>query len=462
LEVLKRVGISTAGLFVVLTLADVCSATGYDSVALQAAEVLGAAGPVADKTMELYVGSVKTLKLGTVTRLAVGNDSVVSASVLDSGEVLIIPKAEGLTDLQVWSNGNHPSVFRIRVDAVPQDDRVATVKAVMTSFPDVNVRDANGTIVLSGFVAPDEFGRFGEMVGKLDKTVSTVRPRPVSGLHPLVEFDVRIVEINKKYERNLGIRWDTLSPGPAFGTVSTLIPNSHFGVVSAGTQNVNTSDLKDMLGSIGPGNGGINSYLGMTSIIGSQLNLLQENGAARVLAEPRLSTLSGETAKFLAGGQLPVAVLNEFGQPVVEYKDYGIKLEISPTVDAQNNIRSTIKAEVSSIDKGTVVNGVPGLLDRSTESTINSRPGDTIAISGLVNVTDSRTLDKMPYLGSIPILGALFKSKDFQEQRTDLVMLVTPRLQSANEPVPASIQTNVDQLHRVLGGSSKIDSKLIE
>jgi pilus assembly protein CpaC len=446
-----------------LTLGTVCAAVPNGSaIVLQAAEMLGAAGPVADSTLNLYVGSVKTLKLGNVKRLAVGNDAVVSASVLDSGEVLVIPKAEGLTDVQVWSDSGRPRVFRIRVTAVPTDDRVQTIKTVMASFPDVSVRESNGTIVLSGFVAPDEFARFGQMVGSFDKVVSTVRPRPVSGLHPLVEFDVRIVEISKKYERNLGIRWDTLSPGPSFGTVTTVIPNNHFGVVGTSTQNVQKSDLQDMLGSVSSGAAGMNSYLGWTSIIGSQLNLLQENGAARVLAEPRLSTLSGETAKFLAGGQLPVAILNEFGQPVVDYKDYGIKLEISPTVDEQNNIRSSIKTEVSSIDNGTVVNGVPGLLDRSTESVINSRPGDTIAISGLVNVTDSRVLDKMPFLGSVPILGALFKSKDFQQQRTDLVMLVTPRLQSANEPVATDVQSNIEQMHRVFGGSSKIDSKLIE
>jgi pilus assembly protein CpaC len=256
---------------------------------------------------------------------------------------------------------------------------------------------------------------------------------------------------------------------------SNLIPNGKIaippsngqpgsiGVVSQDPGGLFSSSLlTNMLGAVGSGKVGLNSYLGWTAGISSQIEMLQANNAARILAEPRLSTLSGETAKFLAGGELPIAILNEFGQPIVSFKDYGIMLNISPVADRDKNIHCGIHAEVSSIDNSTKINGVPGLLNRSTDATISARPGDTIAISGLVNVNDSRVVNQIPMLGDLPILGALFKDKEFQTSRTDLLILVTPRIEGLNEPVDPTIQQNIESLQGLLGGSSKLDTKLAE
>jgi pilus assembly protein CpaC len=452
---------SAAALATVGFLLFISSVAAQDAMSLQAADTLGNTSK-ADRTMELYVGSVKTMKFGSVRRIAVGNDSVLAASVLDSGQVLLIPKSAGLTDLQVWSGADQPKVFHIRVDGTPLDDRMATLRAVMASYPGVKIDEQNGTIILSGYVDQNQYDAYSNLVNKFDHTVSVVRAGSEVGLKNLVEFDVKIIEINKQYTKNLGVHWQDTVGGPAFGITSNLLPNNKFGVYSQDPGGTNTSQLDKLVATADPGKLTASAYLGWSAIIGSQLEILEANNAARVLAEPRLSTLSGETAKFLAGGELPVAILNEFGQPVVDYKDYGIKLDISPFVDQDNVIQSKIHAEVSSIDFGTKVNGVPGLLNRSTDSTIRCHAGQTIAISGLVNVNDSRAISKVPLLGSIPVLGTLFKSRDFQQQRTDLLILVTPRLQVPDEPVNVDVQRNVQQMEGLLGGSSKIDSKLME
>jgi pilus assembly protein CpaC len=122
-------------------------------------------------------------------------------------------------------------------------------------------------------------------------------------------------------------------------------------------------------------------------------------------------------ASFHSGGSYPLAILNEFGQPVVEMQDYGIRLDIEPMSDENNNIVSLIRAEMSSLDFSTVVNGVPGLLTRTTESVVNLRANETLIISGLVQTTDSKAVEKVPFLGDIPIFGELFKSKGFNEKK---------------------------------------------
>jgi len=140
-----------------------------------------------------------------------------------------------------------------------------------------------------------------------------------------------------------------------------------------------------------------------------------------------LSTRSGGEAKFLAGGQIPIVTAGALGATTVTYKDYGIKLNIKPVADDQDNISASITTEVSDIDpRFQAVQGNPGFLMRSTESEINVKSGQTIVISGLVDQRSSSSINKFPFLGDVPILGVLFKSENFRNNRSDLVIFVTP------------------------------------
>lgn len=407
--------------------------------------------------VEVYVGSVTTLHVGTVTRVVVGNDKVVSASVLKDGNVLLLGKSPGISEVYVWTKGDRRHFYKVRVYAQPQADKISLVRAVMAPFPNVTVEQHLGNTLLTGTVDARDFKRFQDLVKQLSNVVSLVKPQINVQIKKSIVFDVRIVEINRNYTRNLGVDWVNTASGPAFGVVSNIIPNSHFGVFTKDPD----INLGNLLNAVGTGSSTLSSYFGITTSIGSQLKLLQAEGVARVLAAPSLSTVSGEKATFLAGGDLPVATVNALGQTNVQFRQFGIQLDIEPVMDRNNNISCKIRAAVSSIDRSVVVNGVPGLRRRETTSTITARPGETIIISGLVNTADTRNADKVPGLGDIPILGRLFRSDDFQQKRTEMVMMVTPRIQQPNAPLSPRLQKANQKLPDVLSGVDKLDKSLM-
>ena len=188
-----------------------------------------------------------------------------------------------------------------------------------------------------------------------------------------------------------------------------------------------------MLSSLPPRVSPPRAYLGIATSITSQINLAVQQGDAYILATPELSTRSGGEAKFLAGGQIPIVTpASGLNPATVNYKDYGIKLSINPMADDRNNIMATIKTELSTIDPATGTPEQPGFLTRSTDSEINVRNGETIVLSGLVNTDLSNQVDKFPWLGDLPILGALFRSTNFRNNRSDLVIFVTPMIVDPN------------------------------
>lgn len=412
-----------------------------------------------EKTLRLHVGAVKSFRLGTVTEVIVGNDSVLGASVLASGEVLLIPKAAGLTDLQVWTEGQRQHRYRITVDATPIEDRLEVTRALLAEFQEVKVSVSQDKILLSGYVPVADQERFGAVASALPGAISLVKFEP-NARRDIVEMDVKILEVNKQYQKNLGIRWQDTLAGPTVGLAWNIHPNDQYSAVVAPSDS--TVDYGALLEAIGLSSGSPVGYVGWTTVLGSEIQLLQENGAGRSLAEPKLSTVSGEAASFLAGGEIPVAVLNEFGQPVVEFREYGIQLDIKPITDRDHFILSTVRAEVSSIDFSVQVNGVPGLLRRSTESVINARSGQTIVISGLVNTADSKSINMVPWLGQIPILGELFKSRSFQQQRTELLIFVTPRIVEPDSPLDPAATRHLLEMQKILGESSAINDVLVE
>lgn len=407
---------------------------------------------------EVYVGKVTTIEVGTVERVAVGNESIVSVTPLDNGEILLLGKSEGVSDVYVWTLGNRLRPFRVRVYAEPQADEVSRIETVLTGFPDVAVNRHLGMTILSGMVDGAQFERFESAIRSFDDVVSLVQPQLNIAIEDSIALDVRILEIDRSVQRQLGIRWADTTAGPAFGAVGVIKPNRNFGVYSESDSAV---DLEELLGSVGTGSARLSSFLGITTVFGSEIDLLQEEGAARTLAAPSLSTVSGEPAEFLAGGEIPVAVLNQFGQPVVEFHEFGIRLEVEPVMDRNHNIRARVAARISTVDFSTIVNGVPGFRERSTSSTITARPGDTIVLSGLVNLEDARNADKVPGLGSLPVLGELFRSRGFRKQRTELIVTVTPRIQQRNRPLDGELPVAEEELHKLLPADGELNKALM-
>src|SRR5690606_26614244 len=239
-----------------------------------------------------------------------------------------------------------------------------------------------------------------------------------AGRERMIAMDVRMVEIKRSALENIGVRWDPSANGPSFGIVGDIHRGSAFdpGGAAAGV------GLET-----GSGVAPFSALFGIATSIRSMINLLEQSGDAVVLAEPRLSCRSGATARFVAGGELPIPQAGNLGAIDVQFKEYGVKFDISPVAGSDGLIRAKVATEISSIDFDVQVKDVPGLLKRRAETEVSLREGETLIIAGLLRQDAAGHVDKVPGLGDVPVLGALFRSRMYREQQTDLVVFVTPR-----------------------------------
>ena len=248
----------------------------------------------------------------------------------------------------------------------------------------------------------------------------------------MVELDVQVVNFSKSALKNLGIQWQQSILGPSAGLVGDFHSNGLYrlGDVTGGGATPGNAlsgpggALTGLPLSVSP----FSSYLGLVTSLTSAINLAVSNGQAYILANPRLVTRSGQKASFLAGGEVPIPVAGALGTTSVIYKSYGVKLHIAPQVDAQGHILATLQTSLSQIDPHVTVNGYPGFLTRKTDAVVNVRPGQTIVLSGLIDSTGANDIDKVPGLGDLPVLGALFRSTQFQRNQSELVIFVTPHI----------------------------------
>ncbi|WP_416394992.1 type II and III secretion system protein family protein [Allohahella sp. A8] len=238
-------------------------------------------------------------------------------------------------------------------------------------------------------------------------------------LETMVEFNVQIMEFRKSALKQIGINWDDSVSGPVFALAAD----------GANTPILNSSNLGSINGL--PTNlSGMHAFFGMSAQLGSRINLIAATGNAKTLAEPRLTTRNGGTASFLAGGEVPFPVTNANGATSVEFKQYGVKLNIKPLVSPEGLITASMQTEISQIDQSVSVGNAPGFITRSTETDINMRSGETMVISGLLSSEVSEDADKIPWLGDIPILGELFKSSSYRDNKSELVIFVTPSIKA--------------------------------
>ena len=359
----------------------------------------------ADETLRIAVSESKSMSFGAIEKVAIANPDIADVVVLSGGNLLVIGKTPGATSLNVWSNGER---YPYTIEVAAADAAVAAQVREILGYPGVKVGKVGKTIILEGTVRDqyqrDRAEKLGMAYG--EKVVNLLEiTRPV-----LVKIEAKVVEVSKEKTSDLGIVWgnSTSSPGTfLFGqggntTIANPVASGQWG--KAGT------------------------YSG----INGQLNLLITNGAAKLLSQPNMVTLSGEKANILVGGEIPVPTSNSNGQVSIEWKDYGIKLEISPEVSQEGLIKSKLKAEVSTLDFNSAARidlgnnlVIPPLKSRKAESTISVLSGETMAIGGLLSSEESKAVTKLPLLSNIPVLGNLFKSTSFSKSETEVVILIT-------------------------------------
>lgn len=243
-----------------------------------------------------------------------------------------------------------------------------------------------------------------------------------------VNIRVRFAEVSRNQLLRYGITWDAFVNAGAFS----------FGFISAGAPGGDAAEGASNAIGIGAGWNG--------SRVDILLEALQANGILTILAEPNITAVTGETASFLAGGEIPVPVPVTEDQVGIEYKQFGVSLLFTPTLLPNGRISMRVRPEVSSLSTNGMVNianlQIPALQVRRADTTVEVGSGQTFAIAGLFQRNTSQEIDKAPVVGDFPILGELFKSKRFQRNETELVILITPYLVA---PVEApSLKTPLD------------------
>lgn len=371
----------------------------------------------------MYVGEVKTIAADRISRIAVGNGKLITTSILGNKELLLIAEAAGDTSLVIWSGTSHRQVYTVRVSPRDSGDAYRKVGAILKDIPGIRINAVGTNVIISGTASKENIARIDTVLKAYPQATSLVSEEEMS-MKKMVYMKVQIVEMNKSLLENIGLQWPGSFSGPMVGFSGNF-----------GSTRPTQAPLKDVLpvGFVDAANqkqvlGGFHTYLGISSLINTTINLAKNNGDVYSLAEPELSARSGGEAKFLAGGQIPLPVQSALGSGSVEFKDYGIRLAIKPIADNDGNVVASIKTEVSSIDPSVSVQGIPGFLTRQSETEVNVKNGQTIVMSGLVNSTMSNDSTRIPGLGDIPVLGRLFRSDGFRSGRTDLVILVTPTI----------------------------------
>ena len=381
-----------------------------------------------------------------------------TASALDNKEVIVFANSVGTSSLFIWNEDGRYQ--RVKVNIVPGDtSRVAReVAAFLVGIPNAKASIVGDKVIVEGDNLSD-----GEL-SKIEK-LAKLYPQVVNftnqiGWEQMVLMDVKVVEFPKTELREIGLNW-IATGGATIGAVANAI---RFGDTPGLAANLQNAGVLPIIGS-GPGGAvGLPSSLnilgGFNLGLAGRLTLLERNGKATILAEPQLSARSGSEANFIAGGEIPYSVSSINGATIL-FKPYGIRLDIAPRVDHTGVIRAKIETEVSSPDLSISPASGPGILTRRTKTEFNVRNGETMVISGLLQRNASNDIDKIPFIGDIPILGALFRSKRFQDQETELVVFVTPTVVDSRSPgLVDRVERTKERLQENLGRSPYLSEPL--
>lgn len=368
---------------------------------------------------QLYVGETIYLNDSKITDVIIGNNSIVKAKKIGNKGLALTGVNSGDTTVKVW-NGNHYSSFEFHVSPTNIKQIFQDTQQKLGNIHNLNIQHIGDSVVLQGdhlsIQDKEKVDTYALLVkGLVNLTKS--KSDNVQEKQKMIYLDVRILEISSSNTKQIGIKWNTSSvDGPKFGLMGDFKKSTGF--------NIEGNSLSNSISTL-PLVSPFQTYFGLASFIDSKINLLQENGTAKILARPLLSCKNGGNATFLSGGQVPYQSSSATGTPSIEFKDYGIKLDIHPSI-SENGIMAKILAEVSTIDQSVQVSGVPGFLTRRTETEFVVEQGQTLVLSGLVGTQKGASQSSVPGLGKIPLLGSLFKSKSNNEKNNELVFFVTP------------------------------------
>ncbi len=387
------------------------------------------AQPVAarpSETLNLSRGTGTLVRLSApMSDVFVANDAIADVQVRSANQLYVFGKSSGETTIYATTkSGRVAYAATVRVGS----NTGSLDEMMRLAMPDaaVQVTPMNNLVLLTGTVAsPGDVEEAQRLVQAYVGTGTQVVSRLRSATPLQVNLRVKIAEVNRSLVKKIGINLTAIDakPGGFLFGVGQGNPGELNGGSAGGGRVFNIADIGSTLAFGG-------KLLGLDIL--STLDLAETDGLVTTLAEPNLTALSGETASFLAGGEFPVPISQSLGSITIEYKQYGVGLAFTPFVLADGRISMRVRPEVSELsNEGTIrLNGfnVPALTTRRAETTVELGSGQSFMIAGLLRNANTNDVTKAPFLGDIPILGALFRSTSYRRAETELVIIVTPYL----------------------------------
>jgi pilus assembly protein CpaC len=407
----------------------------------------------APQTVDITVGSQQPLALGhTLTRIAIGDPTVADVLIIRGdkrGGVLLIGKSPGSTNLMLWER-NHDTPMSYTVNVT------STAAGALLGPGAPSVKTAGDTALISGSAATMEqhqravavaqaearahaaalgsgldSGKGGGAGGKggsaaggaAGDTDANVVDASTVATRSVVQVDVRVVEFSRSVLKQIGLNILKQNNGFTFGSFApSALSSATFGASPSFNSTMPISSAFNLV------------FNSVTHGISADLSLMESNNLARVLAEPTLVALSGQSASFLAGGEIPVPVPQALGTVSIEYKPYGVGLMLTPTVLSPQRIALKVAPEASELDftNAITINGVsvPAITTRRADTTVELGDGESFLIGGLIDRETISNVSKVPLLGDLPIIGAFFKQVSYSQNDKELVIIVTPHLVS--------------------------------
>lgn len=399
-----------------------------------------------DSTNDLFVAVGKTVLVDTaqpITRVAIASGEVAEASAVSPSEIMVNGKTAGETSLIIWETGGGRQFFNVRVrpSLEASTERMEGLRRELrTEFPAqaIQASEENGTIFLRGTVkdlaSSDRAVQIASTVGKVVNLLYVDVPPP----ERQILLKVRFASYDRNLGKALGINLFSLGAANTIGSITTQQfspPSITQGTSSGSSSSSASTTLSDLL----------NIFVYRPDInLGATIKALEANNVLQVLAQPNLLVENGKQGSFLAGGQFPYPTVQGatggggVGAVTIAFKEFGVRLNFIPTITPRNTIRLQVAPEVSALDyaNGITISGftVPGIDVRRVNTEVELKEGQSFVIGGLLDNRTTKTFQKIPFLGDIPVLGKFFQSIDTTRTNTELIVLVTPEIVT---PIPA-------------------------
>ncbi|MDX2074347.1 MAG: type II and III secretion system protein family protein [Alphaproteobacteria bacterium] len=424
--------------------------------------ICAASPSMAEENIQIEINKGQMIKLPAAASSVVLSDPTTADVQVVSPTLLFVHgKKVGDTSVYVVDSTDN-QIYSATISVTHNLSKLQSAVKRAAPKSKINIHTVDGGIVLDGFAQSVEEAEnirnlAAAFIGDKEKMVNMIK----SAGSDQVALRVKIVEMARNDLKRFGINLQTLlTPG---GAVIQLLRGADVEIDTDGKLNGSVTEV-DRTGLLDR-SGGTGSQILTRFNNGKVTNVidaLETQGLLTTLAEPTLTTTSGKGASFLAGGEFPIPVKGSDGSITIEYKPFGVGLNFTPTVMSRERISIDVAPEVSSIsfDNPIEIDGIrnPIILTRRAQSTVELGSGDTFMLAGLLRNEGSNNVNKFPGLGDLPVLGALFRSTEFQNNQTELVILVTPYVV---HPIadPKKVQTPLDgyrppnDLQRMLLGS---------